>query len=632
MKLQKNPRAGEAGVALILVLILVGVSLLILAGVMNRSQTVATLNQRNNEYNLTCNAAEAAVEKAYARMAFDFQAYGLGQVSNNLAIYRTNIPSAGENAFWSDYQFSDAQGQSGRTYVSYLNNYSGALPSSYVGLSTLSAPVYRIVSNAQLSSSRYGVVGTAQEDVLLSLVPLSTMAIFYNGLLEFSQCATMVVNGRVHANGSIYAGTSASLTFNGGVTTTTTLTAPLVDGLTSGWTPNTANTWNTTFNASPGYQTNVASMTVSLNMTNSHFLIDIPPAGEAPSSAIGQQRLYNEAQFILLVTNAPSGSGIYSNPTVQVILQANVDGTVPGNDPYPTVLTYTNATLGVLQSNLPFLSLTNSFFDQREQKTNLVTQINVGTYNTWATTNAAVQNKLPAASGIYPTIMYVADQRTVLANQLAVVRLANASQIPQNNNLGFSVATMNPLYTVGNFNVQVNGSASQSTQQNNPANKYPSALLSDSLTILSGNWTDAQSFTTYNNSASVNDATETTINAAIVTGTMPSTGTTATTFSGGVHNLPRMLEDWSNINMWLNTSILRLYDSQMATNQFRNPQGFTPSPVKPYYNPPLRHFSFDTNFLDPTKIPPGIPTVLVPIRFGWGTPPPSNTTYTIQHN
>lgn len=629
MKINNHPPVGHAGVALIMVLILVGVSLLILAGLLNRSQTVATLNQRNNDYTVTCNAAEAAVEKAYARMAYDFQLYGVGQVTNNLALYRASVPTAAENAFWSNFEFSDAQGQSGKTYVSYVTNYSGPMPSSYVGLSTKSAPVYRVVSNAKLKSSRYNVVGTAQEDILLALVPLSSMAIFYNGLLEFSQCAPMSVDGRVHANGAIYVGTSASLEFNSGVSATATLTAPLVDGLTSGWTPGNPSSWNTDFNASPGYQTNVATMNVSLNMTNSHFLIDVPPDSEDATSDIGRQRLYNEAQFVILVTNAPSGTG---NPTVQVILQTSVNGTVPGNDPYPVTLTYTNATPGVLKSNLPFLTLTNMFYDQREQKTNLVTQIDVGIYNTWASTNVNVQNHLPASSGIYPTIMYVADRRNVNSKQLAVVRLANATKIPQNNNLGFSVATMNPLYTLGNYNVQIPSSGSQSTQTNNPANKFPSALLSDSITILSPNWTDSQSYTAFSTSSGTMDAAETTINAAIVTGTMPSTGTSATTFSGGVHNLPRLLEDWNGHDLWLNTSILRLYNSQMATTQFRNPSGFSPAPVKPYYRPPTRHFNFDKNFLDPAKVPPGIPTVLVPIRFAWGTPPPSTTTYTLDHN
>ncbi len=174
----------------------------------------------------------------------------------------------------------------------------------------------------------YQVVGTAQEDVLLALVPLTTWAIFYNGLLEFTQCAIMTVNGRVQANGSVYVGTSASLTFNNGVSATGTLTAPADDGQSA------YSSWNTTFNGSPGYLTNVASVTVSLAMTNSHFLIDLPTNGSSPTSITGQQQLYNQAQMILLVTNGVSGN---TNPTVQLILQSSYNGLVPGADPARSV-------------------------------------------------------------------------------------------------------------------------------------------------------------------------------------------------------------------------------------------------------------------------------------------------------
>jgi hypothetical protein len=57
----------------------------------------------------------------------------------------------------------------------------------------------------------------------------------------------------------------------------------------------------------------------------------------------------------------------------------------------------------------------------------------------------------------------------------------------------------------------------------------------------------------------------------------------------------------------------------MATHQFVNPGT--------YYQPPTRQFSFDLNFLNPAKVPPGVPTALVPIRFGWTTPPPGTVTY-----
>jgi hypothetical protein len=92
----------------------------------------------------------------------------------------------------------------------------------------------------------------------------------------------------------------------------------------------------------------------------------------------------------------------------------------------------------------------------------------------------------------------------------------------------------------------------------------------------------------------------------------------------------RMQEDWSNDYLILNTSIVVLYASQMATNQFRNPIGWTsPTPICPYYKPPTRQWGFDPNFYDPSKQPPGVPAALVPIRFNWTVPPPSSVTSSV---
>ena len=430
-----------------------------------------------------------------------------------------------------------------------------------------------------------------------------TFAIFYNGLLEFSQTSSMLVNGRVHANGPIYVGTTASLTFNAPVTTTATLSAPLVDGLTTAWTPSDTNTWNVTFSGNPGYIANTTGLGISsLSQTNYHLLIDVPPASEEIGSA--PLRLYYEASMILLVTNDISGTG---NPMVQLILQNSVNGQCPGVDPTKVILTYTNAYAALLKTNLPFLSLTNLFYEQRERKTNLITQIDVGYWASWFITNATVQTKLPSSAGLYPTILYVADRRNVSPTQLAVIRLVNAAQLPANINFGFTVATMNPLYVMGNYNAQTaSSSANASADTINTAYTVPAALISDSLTVLSSHWTDASSYLTYAQQAAFT-AVDDTINAVIMTGTVASTGTDGTNFSGGLHNLPRLLENWSSANLWLNTSIIRMWDSQWATNQFRNPYGFIVVPENPYYNPPTRHFSFDPNLLNPAKIPPGIP-------------------------
>ena len=447
-------------------------------------------------------------------------------------------------------------------------------------------------------------------------LPLCSFAVFYDGALEYSQCPTTIVFGQVHANGSIYVGTTGSATFYYPVTCSGALSAPFVDGLSSGWTPSNPATWNTSFNGTLPFMTNQSPLRLWNATNNYHTIIDIPPAGENPNTFPGDVRLYNQAQMVLVVTNDVSGSG---NPTVLLTLQTPVNGALPGADPSPVILCYTNASSASLATNLPFLSLTNISFDQRERKTNLFTQIDVGWFANWTSTNTIVQGKLPSSAGQYPTILFVADRRNHQALQLPVVRLADGAQLPGNNNLGFSVATPNPLYVWGNYNVQTATSAANaSAGTTNTTNTVPAALFCDALTVLSPYWTDDQGFITYMKGATSLEAGNDTINAAIFAGNMPTTDTTATGFSGGVHNFPRLLEDWSTpfASLYLNTSLCRLWTSQMATNQFRNPAGWTPAPVNPYYSPPTRHFNFDLNFLNLSKIPPGVPVLI----FGTNAP------------
>ena len=114
--------------------------------------------------------------------------------------------------------------------------------------------------------------------------------------------------------------------------------------------------------------------------------------------------------MILIVTN-DIGTGTHS--TVKLTIQASVNGMIPGNDPTPVALLFTNASPALLNANLPFLSLTNQFYGQREYKTNFVTQIDVGRFSGWTSTNQVVQSKLPSSAGIFPPILYVADRRNV---------------------------------------------------------------------------------------------------------------------------------------------------------------------------------------------------------------------------
>ena len=623
MKTKYTSQNRSDGSSLLLVMIMCAASLLILAAIMNRTATVSIQNNRNNLY-VQCNAvANAATEKVFARMAYDFQNYGLGAITNHLGVYWTNIPNATENPYWTNFIFSDAQGNLNQTYVNFLTNYTGPLPSQYTNLFTTTSPIYRITSNVSMPGSP-DLVGTSQEDVLLALVPITTYAIFYNGPLEFTKCADMTIRGRVHANDIICVGTSATLTFNGLVTCTKTVDGPQRDG----WTPSP---WDqgTTFNA--GYSAPIPTVTVSMTMTNTHAIIEIPPDAEVASSPQGLLRLFNQAQVVIVVTNQPSNAGTNIPWMTLTIWQNSV---IPGADTDPKIYHYiytnnvfTNFTVAPTTRPMGienFLSVTNKFTDIREYQTNMfVTQIDVGAYANWITTNAFVLSLNKFSAQYPPTILYVADRRNIGTNKLSVVRLANANQLPNNNGRGWSVATQNPLYIKGNYNITADGIhfATKPDQTTNANTCVPAALLCDAITILSTSFNDATS----PNSRPAGAAASNTVNAAVITGNVPSTGQDVTTFSGGVNNLMRLQEDWGGNYVIMNTSIVVLFASQMATNQFRNPVGWSPAPIKPYYTAPTRLWGFDPNFYDPAKQPPGVPTALVPIRFNWTTPPPGVT-------
>jgi hypothetical protein len=94
--------------------------------------------------------------------------------------------------------------------------------------------------------------------------------------------------------------------------------------------------------------------------------------------------------------------------------------------------------------------------------------------------------------------------------------------------------------------------------------------------------------------------------------------TVSGSYSGGVENFPRFLEDWSGKVFTYNGSMVVMYDSVYATGQW----GGTGSTIG-IYNPPTRNWAFDTNFSNPAKIPPGTPSVRALVRDAWTSIKPS---------
>ena len=572
MKLHPDPsRSGSRGYALLMVMVFSAIAIIVLSASMNWTTQNSVYNERSVQLTVSAAAAEAATEKLVSRMMNDYNNGGEATVFNNLASYRTNVPTSTESSYWSGFSFSNAQGTTNqnyaeRTQTQIYTNLSG----QYAGLLGF-ASQYRVLSNAREIAGRYPVTNGVSQDLQLASIPVFQFAIFYNSLLEFSTAAPLTIGGRVHANSNIYVGSGSPLTFTTNVATTRSIDNPA-------WAGQGGSGWGGSVTYQGNISTNANSLTLPIGTNNSaasvREVINMPPAGESSASAMGQERYYNKAELQILV----------SNSTVTVKVQTPFDAS-------PTTINFSNASY--------FITTNLTFTDQREGKTIITTEIDVGRFTTWAATNTSVISKLGA--GTPPNLLYVADNRTTSGSQLTGVRLKNAQALPSR---GLTVATQNPMYVLGHYNC-TNAAHLGTT---NTSSTRPSSLVADAFTVLSPTWSDAASAGSYSSRV----AGATTVNAAILAGVVYSTGSTQPEFSGGVHNYPRLLEAWSGQTLTLNGSIVNLFNSVRASTQFQWPGA--------YYNPPTRQFSFDNNFTDPTRIPPGTPQLRVLIRARWLNP------------
>jgi hypothetical protein len=184
--------------------------------------------------------------------------------------------------------------------------------------------------------------------------------------------------------------------------------------------------------------------------------------------------------------------------------------------------------------------------------------------------------------------------------------LTNGATLPAN---GLSVATPDPLYIVGNWNV-TNNTGQGMVQTYNVADTLPSAVFADAVTILSSAWNPINS----SNSIALRVAAPDTVSAAILTGNVPSDNTY---YSGGVENFVRFQEDWSGVNFYYNGSMVEMFASRIANYPWPG--------TGTVYNPPVRDWSFDTNFTNPSQLPPLTPKVIYLNRARWSSLAPGST-------
>ncbi len=200
----------------------------------------------------------------------------------------------------------------------------------------------------------------------------------------------------------------------------------------------------------------------------------------------------------------------------------------------------------------------------------------------WATSYDIDIEKLNT-SGYFPLngILYASRDEVVGTQQ--AIRLTNGEELAG----PLTVVTDNPLYTLGDYN---------------KTNKKAAALFTDALTILSNNWNDAKSDKNLNNRV----ASNTTVNAAFLTG---NTETTLGHYNGGLENLPRFLENWTDETFTYLGSMVELWFSEQATGAWVY--------GSPQYEAPDRDWAFDLAFLDPNNLPPGVPQINTVLKVSW---------------
>ena len=178
-------------------------------------------------------------------------------------------------------------------------------------------------------------------------------------------------------------------------------------------------------------------------------------------------------------------------------------------------------------------------------------------------------------------IVYISETR----GNFPVVEIINATTLPVG---GLTIVTDRPMYVLGNFNT---------------TSKKGAALYCDALTLLSPSWSDGNS----NRALSYRVPSNQTVNACVLTGHVGTID--GSTYSGGLENNFRFLENWGSQTVTYRGSIIDLWFSRYAVGPWHY--------GAPVYTAPQRNWAYDVDLLNPANWPPGTPRVQTVQRGTW---------------
>ncbi|HBC46107.1 MAG TPA: hypothetical protein DCZ43_03585 [candidate division Zixibacteria bacterium] len=540
-KIHTNKKNGEGGIILVICLLLLLVVSLIGVAAITNSNSEMKISGNEIKQTGAFYAAESGLEMASASIINSYETGGTPP---------SPLPSGSsvEGDFHYDFSTTDA----GPAVQTTLTD--GAFRGLYGLIKTFNLSSTGFDSDRESSAT----LSLAVQD---ALIPLFQFAVFYQNDLEIAPGPAMILGGRVHSNSNVYLQSENSLRIDSYLTSA----GNIYHGRKPGSGLGTASGDVFIKDKNGAYQSMENSDGTWLDSRSSNWV----SASMSRWGGLVEDQNHGMSQLNMpIVTHGPSTNLIDRSSGNQDSYENKaglkfVDGQALYKQGDGTWLDVTAA----LTAQGAITSAT--FRDNREGRDVRSMDLDV---------------QRLSASGYFPTNGIIYSSLPTSSGYDVALRLKNGATLPG----ALTVATNNPLYTVGNFNTNT---------------KKPAAFLADAITILSGNWTDAGSY----QSLGSRMATATQVNASYLTGNTE-TGANGSGYCGGLENLPRFLEKWDGVTFTWRGSAVDLWYSRQATGAWGQSN---------VYTPPNRDWAFDPDLLDINKLPPGTPMVNLVQRTDW---------------
>ncbi|MFB9993116.1 hypothetical protein ACFFLM_14170 [Deinococcus oregonensis] len=427
---------------------------------------------------------------------------------------------------------------------------------------------YRVTSEARQGDVRQA---TVQMEFQSRLVPLFQFAAFYNQDLEINPGPNMTLNGRVHTNGNLYLSPGDRLNISGQVSAQNSIFRNRKDsGACSG---------TVQFRSGAALGCGVGQLSAAQlalyggNVNSNQPKLDVPAMGSLDPDPLGGagNELWTKADLRFV---AVASSGCIGGYCLQV---QDSRGVI---DAVATSALNTNPTC------LGAVLVTSTLYDAREGKTMTLMDVNQqrlmdciqltpsGTFKDSALQPVRMDNTTQGGLVFHFSFFPPANNLGLRVQNAAALGTTLGVQP-----VGLTIATPQPIYVRGNYNV---------------TNKVPASLLGDAINVLSGDWLDSdKTASTSDVNGILLKAAPTTINAAFLSGIVPTSGSN---YSGGLENYPRFHENWTNVPFTYSGSFVSLGVSRYGTGRWVGGGN--------RYEAPLRDWSFDETFKNASKLPP----------------------------